>query len=117
MERTYLGGLRLPPYRFTPCARKYTAVKRDWLVERRIKALISGMSQSKRDGFHLCSCCQLALHLAGPGFHTLVTTKFGQTSLAFFVVWTYGVKDIISSSGCGQAIDVIDYVPKIYGQA
>ena len=59
--RKYFGGH--PPYRFTPCARKYTAVKRDWLVERRIKALISGMSQSKRDGFDLC--CQLASSAPG----------------------------------------------------
>ena len=88
MERKYFFGL--PFYRFTPCARKYTAVKRDWLVERRIKALISGMSQSKRDGCHLY--CQLALHLAGPGFHTVVTTKFGQTSLAIFCTDRMGLK-------------------------
>ena len=64
----------------------YSCKARDWLVERRIKPLIPGMSQSKRDGCHLC--CQLALHLAGPGFHTLVTTKFGQiaytTACLFF---------------------------------
>ena len=106
--------LGLPLYHYTPCARKYTVVKRDWLVERRIKALISGMSQSKRDGCHLCY--QLALHLAGPGFHTLVTTKFGQTSLTCFCNGRMGLKikkNYILFLPLG-VVNLIDYIYKIY---
>ena len=43
MKQKYFRWRPSPPF-YSVCA-KYTAVKRDWLVELRIKALISGMSQ------------------------------------------------------------------------